>query len=49
LDANVRVKGSAVHPLEHYDILLRARHKLLNWVRELTAERYRQPFPFGPP
>jgi len=36
-----------VHPLEHYDILLRARQKLLSWVRELTAEQYRQEFPFG--
>jgi uncharacterized damage-inducible protein DinB len=36
-----------VHPLEHYDILLRARHKLLGWVRNLTAEQYRQEFPLG--
>jgi uncharacterized damage-inducible protein DinB len=36
-----------MHPLEHYDILLRARHKLLDWVRELTAEQYRQEYPFG--
>jgi uncharacterized damage-inducible protein DinB len=36
-----------VHLLEHYDILLRARHKLLDWVEELTAEQYRQEFPFG--
>jgi uncharacterized damage-inducible protein DinB len=36
-----------MHLLEHYDILLRARHKLLNWVQELTAEQYRQKFPFG--
>jgi uncharacterized damage-inducible protein DinB len=36
-----------VHPLEHYEILLRARHKLLDWVRELTAEQYRQEFPLG--
>ena len=36
-----------MHLLEHYDILLRARHKLLNWVQELTAEQYRQEFPFG--
>ena len=36
-----------MHLLEHYDILVRARHKLLNWVRELTAEQYRQEFPFG--
>jgi uncharacterized damage-inducible protein DinB len=36
-----------MHPLEHYDILLRARHKLLDWVRELTEGQYRQEFPFG--
>jgi uncharacterized damage-inducible protein DinB len=36
-----------MHPLEHYTILLRARHKLLDWVRELTAEQYRQEYPFG--
>jgi uncharacterized damage-inducible protein DinB len=36
-----------MHLLEHYDILLRARHKLLKWVQELTAEQYRQQFPFG--
>jgi uncharacterized damage-inducible protein DinB len=36
-----------VQLLEHYDILLRARHKLLSWVQELTAEQYRQEFPFG--
>jgi uncharacterized damage-inducible protein DinB len=36
-----------VHPLAHYDILLRARHKLLDWVRELTVEQYRHEFPFG--
>jgi hypothetical protein len=36
-----------VHILEHYDILLRARHALLDWVRGLTAEQYRQEFPFG--
>jgi uncharacterized damage-inducible protein DinB len=36
-----------MHLLEHYDILLRARHKLLSWVQELTAEQYRQEFPFG--
>src|SRR5262245_36309477 len=46
-DADARAKGTAVDPLEHYDILLRARHTLLNWVRELTAEQYRQEFPFG--
>ena len=47
MDADARVKGTAVHPVEHYDILLRARHKLLNWVRGLTGEQYRQAFPFG--
>jgi uncharacterized damage-inducible protein DinB len=36
-----------VHPLEHYDILVRARHRLLNWVQELTSDQYRQEFPFG--
>jgi uncharacterized damage-inducible protein DinB len=36
-----------VHLREHYDILLRARHKLLDWVEELTEEQYRQEFPFG--
>jgi uncharacterized damage-inducible protein DinB len=36
-----------VELLEHYDILIRARRKLLSWVRELTAEQYRQEFPFG--
>jgi uncharacterized damage-inducible protein DinB len=36
-----------MHPLEHYDILLRARHALLDRVRELTPEQYTQPFPFG--
>jgi uncharacterized damage-inducible protein DinB len=36
-----------MHLLEHYDILLRGRHKLLSWVQELTAEEYRQEFPFG--
>jgi uncharacterized damage-inducible protein DinB len=36
-----------MHPLEHYTILLCARHKLLDWVRELTAEQYRQEYPFG--
>jgi uncharacterized damage-inducible protein DinB len=36
-----------VHILEHYDILIRARHTLLDWVRGLTAEQYRQEFPFG--
>jgi uncharacterized damage-inducible protein DinB len=36
-----------MHLLEHYDILLRARHKLLTWVQELTAGQYRQEFPFG--
>jgi uncharacterized damage-inducible protein DinB len=45
--ANARAKETAVHPLEHYDILLRARHRLLDWVEELTAEQYRQEFPFG--
>src|SRR5262249_61038188 len=39
--------GTAVHLLEHYDILLRARRKLLTWVQELTAEQYRREFPFG--
>jgi uncharacterized damage-inducible protein DinB len=39
-----RAEGTAVHLLEHYDILLRARHRLLNWVQELTAEQYRQEF-----
>src|SRR5262249_46099933 len=42
-----RAEGTAMHLLEHYDILLRARHKLLTWVQELTAEQYRQEFPFG--
>jgi uncharacterized damage-inducible protein DinB len=36
-----------VQILEHYDILLHARHQLLSWVRELTTEQYRQEFPFG--
>ena len=36
-----------MHILEHYDILLRARHTLLDWVRGLIAEQYRQEFPFG--
>ena len=36
-----------MHPIEHYDILLRARRELLNWVRELAAEQYRREFPFG--
>jgi uncharacterized damage-inducible protein DinB len=36
-----------MHPLEHYDILLRARHKLLSWVQDLTADQYRHEFPFG--
>jgi uncharacterized damage-inducible protein DinB len=36
-----------MHLLEHYDILLLARHKLLDWVQQLTAEQYRQEFPFG--
>ncbi|HJZ94250.1 MAG TPA: DinB family protein [Gemmataceae bacterium] len=36
-----------MHVLEHYEILLRARRQLLDWVRGLTAEQYRQEFPFG--
>jgi uncharacterized damage-inducible protein DinB len=36
-----------MHIVEHFDILLRARHTLLDWVRGLTAEQYRQRFPFG--
>jgi uncharacterized damage-inducible protein DinB len=36
-----------VHPLEHYDILLRSRRKLMDWVRERTPEQYTQEFPFG--
>src|SRR5262249_44714846 len=40
-------RGTAVHLLDHYEILLRARHTLLSWVKELTAEQYRHEFPFG--
>ena len=36
-----------MHILEHYDILVRARRRLLQWAQELTAEQYRQEFPFG--
>jgi uncharacterized damage-inducible protein DinB len=42
-----RDRGAAIHPLEHFDILIRARQKLLDWVRELTPEQYTQEFPFG--
>jgi len=36
-----------MHPLEHYEILLRSRHTLLDWIRERTPEQYAQEFPFG--
>ena len=36
-----------MHILEHYEILLRARHTLLDWVRGLTADQYQKEFPFG--
>ncbi len=35
-----------VSPLEHYDILLHARHNL-DWVRDRTPEQFAQQFPFG--
>lgn len=38
-----------VSPLEHYDILLQARHKLLDWIRDRKPEQYTQQFPFGLP
>lgn len=34
-------------PLDHYRYLTTARRRLLDRVRELTPEQYRQEFPFG--
>jgi uncharacterized damage-inducible protein DinB len=36
-----------VQPVEHYDVLRRAREDLLNVVGQLTTEQYAQSFPFG--
>ena len=36
-----------MHPIDHYNILLRARRKLLGWVGEVSAEQYAREFPFG--
>ncbi|HLJ58163.1 MAG TPA: DinB family protein [bacterium] len=34
-------------PVHVYDVLLRARQKLFEWVRPLDQAQYAQPFPFG--
>jgi uncharacterized damage-inducible protein DinB len=34
-------------PLDHFDILLKSRRMLLDWVRARTPEQYIQEFPFG--
>ena len=36
-----------MQPLDHYDVLIRAREDLLNAVGQLSAEQYAREFPFG--
>jgi uncharacterized damage-inducible protein DinB len=36
-----------LQPIDHYDILLKSRRMLLDWVRERTPEEYTREFPFG--
>lgn len=39
--------GLGFTPAEIYEYLVKARQKLLDWVRPLTLEQYTQEFPFG--
>jgi uncharacterized damage-inducible protein DinB len=36
-----------VDPVQVYDVLTRARHKLFDWVRPLSQDQYTRTFPFG--
>jgi uncharacterized damage-inducible protein DinB len=36
-----------MHPIEHYDIVQKARAKVLDRVRDLTPDEYTRQFPFG--
>ncbi len=36
-----------IHPADAYEYLVRARSKLLDWVRQLSDEQYTREFPIG--
>ena len=38
---------AGLNPVHLYGYLVKARAKLLNWVRPLSLEQYTQEFPFG--
>lgn len=40
-------EGRGFDPAEIYEYLVKARTKLLDWVRSLTLEQYTKEFPFG--